>query len=500
MSQRISIGRRTFLKGAGAAAVTVGAGMGARLLVPGAGAPAARLTASYSGLKVKRYHIGATDGWVSMPVQTKAIAPFFPDPMAPDYTEKHGYYVMGFRDLSPDPRHPELPQYEGGLDTGIFPMTGAITAQKNRAQIAAPILFARVGEDLRFHLDNLGLANRPDLSDSHTIHFHGFPNQTAYFDGVPDASLAATVGRSLIYRYIPQDPGTYMWHCHFEDVEHVHMGLTGICFILPAMGPNYAYDDAATKFDRQFAFLLTESDVKDHYADAHLQINDFSQWSASFRLMNGRAWPDTVLPNVDPQDGTWKDGPNAGTNAPIGGVAGNNPTRLQYNPLTSLIQANSGDRVLVRISNLGYEEHSLVMPGIQFRVIGRDAKPLTDKRPDYLANVPANGAAYAAGTRGDISWLTDRVDLGPGESRDLLFTAPNVSKKTVFAFYDRNDAFLGNSGSGAAGDGYGGMRTEVHVFPAGKLAPQPQGSTMDFATTGKQWVPNQLFTDGSGGY
>jgi FtsP/CotA-like multicopper oxidase with cupredoxin domain len=469
---RPTLGRRTFLKAMGVAGMTAATGLGARQLIPGLGS--AKLAGTYSGLKIKRYHIAASDGWVAMPPGSAALPPYFPDPMAPSYTQGQGYYAMGFRDVT------SYAPFSGDPDKGDYPVNAAIMAEKNKMQIAAPILFARVGEDLRLHLVNLGLANRPDLVDPHTIHFHGFPNQTAYFDGVPDASLAAPPGRSLSYRYIPQDPGTYMWHCHVEDVEHVHMGLTGVCFVLPAKGPNYAYDYEETRFDRQFAMILTEADVRDHYNDAHLQINDFSTWSPSFQLMNGRAWPDTILANINPATGSQLDG------APM---SGSSLTRLRYNPISSLIQANSGEKVLVRLSNLGYQEHSLVMPGVQFRVIGRDAKPLVSGRSDYLADPPGVGLAYAAGSRPDISWYTDRVDLGPGESRDLLFTAPTVNARTVFPFYDRNGNFDGPNGVGS-------MRTEVHVFPAGSLPAQPQGSTMDVTATNPGYTPNQLFTSG----
>ena len=40
--------------------------------------------------------------------------------------------------------------------------------------------------------------------------------------------------REFPYFYHPPDPGTYMYHCHFEDVEHVQMGMTGIVFVRPA--------------------------------------------------------------------------------------------------------------------------------------------------------------------------------------------------------------------------------------------------------------------------
>jgi FtsP/CotA-like multicopper oxidase with cupredoxin domain len=467
--RRNLVGRRAFLKAAGIATASAATGLGFKRVLQPTTVDPYKLSAS--GLTVKRHHMVATDGFASMPVQANAIPPFWPDPDAADkapYTVLNGkgtgLWVMGFRDVTA--------QSSFNSGTGEFDLNAFVKDQKGRAQLTAPNLYAQVGDDLRLHLTNLGLQQRPDLVDSHTIHFHGFPNQTAYFDGVPDASLAAPIGRTLVYRYIPEDPGTYMYHCHFEDVEHVHMGLTGLVFVLPRMGTNYAYDDASTRFDRQFAMLLSEADVHIHYNDAHLQINDFSAYAPTFRLMNGRAWPDTIEPNIDPATGHQVDGtsrPNLG--------------RLQYNPLSSLIQANSGEKVLIRISNLGYEVHSLVLPGISMRMVGRDAKPLGAGRPDYQQALPAPGQAYAPGTRGDISVRTNRVDIGPGESRDLIFTAPTVTQKTVYPLYDRNDAFVHN-GSSVSGDGYGGMRTEVHVFPPGSL--------------GSQTNPNQLLTVGGG--
>ena len=162
----------------------------------------------------KEMHVGFTDGWVSMPQGAEAIPPFWPDFGAP---RPFNTYVFGIRDLTL--------------------LTEAQRAdQRGHAQINAPILFADENQDFRIHLHNLGEVQRPvGQPDNHTIHFHGFPNQIVYFDGVPDNSLAATPGRELIYRYIPEDAGTYMYHCHVDDVEHVHMGLTGLVFVRPAL-------------------------------------------------------------------------------------------------------------------------------------------------------------------------------------------------------------------------------------------------------------------------
>jgi len=58
------------------------------------------------------------------------------------------------------------------------------------------------------------------------------------------------------------------------------------------------------------------------------------------------------------------------------------------------------------------------------------------------------------------------VDLGPGESRDVLFTAP--STPGTYLIYDRNFMNLSNNGGG----GYGGMLTHLVVRAPGTVPAQ----------------------------
>jgi len=76
--------------------------------------------------------------------------------------------------------------------------------------------------------------------------------------------------------------------------------MNGLCFIAPRQGQNYAYEDASTRFDRQFGIHLSELYVVGHYGDRHIQDTDWTDYNGTFRLMNGRAWPDTIRPNYDP--------------------------------------------------------------------------------------------------------------------------------------------------------------------------------------------------------
>jgi FtsP/CotA-like multicopper oxidase with cupredoxin domain len=459
---RMLMNRRNFLRAAAVLGIGTVGGLGAAELARQLGGHriGTRLVANVK--PVREQHVGFTDGWVSMPEQADPLPPFWPDPGAPQHRNA---YVFGIRSLmTPD----------GTRTNNWQPMSEAnMFAQKGRAQLSAPILFADQGSDFRLHLHNLGEQQRPiGNPDNHTIHFHGFTNQIVYFDGVPDNSVAAAIGRELIYRYIPEDPGSYMYHCHIDDVEHVHMGLYGIVFIRSnqfsgPQGQRAAFNDPAglplaqqSWYDREFAMIITEFDAHAHWNDAHNQDTDWTDYKPAFRLMNGRAWPDTIQPHFDPML------PNL-LPAPL--PAG--PERLRFNPNSALIQANAGERILVRISNLGFEEHSLMLPGIPLTVVGRDAKPLYAARPDYGVDGPL------AGTRGNDQWTSNRVDLGPGESRDMIITIPAASSSagaTIpdrYALYDRNYGFVKKKGT-SSGDGYGGMRTEVQVYPTGTLPAQ----------------------------
>ncbi|GAA2495858.1 multicopper oxidase domain-containing protein [Terrabacter carboxydivorans] len=419
---RAGLGRRAVvLGGAGAVGSVL---LGTRLSF---GQQAARPTvvrAAASGT-AKSVHLAGTDGWVSMPAGSPPDLPFFPDSLAPAPFDT---YVFGFRDVTA--------------------MTTAqeVAAVRGKAQISAPMLSFDEGDDVTITLSNLGLLMRPDLFDGHTLHWHGFVNAIPLFDGVPELSLAVPIGRDLSYFYRPHDAGTYMYHCHFEDVEHVQMGMTGMVFVRPKQNGSvlgtvpagarlaYAYNDGdgSTRYDREFAFMITELWSAAHYRDAHIQVSDWTDYAPSFWLLNGRGYPDTIAPGGDPT-------------STEGG-------RLQYQPISSRITCNVGETVLLRLSNLGYQNHALTLDNVDMQVIAKDASLLRgrDGYTNYLE--------------------TNTVDVGPGESRDVLVTPHQTGE---FLLYDRNYAYLGNGG----GTGWGGMMTVLSVGAPNTYRPQTQPNT-----------------------
>ncbi|MDP9239615.1 MAG: multicopper oxidase domain-containing protein [Actinomycetota bacterium] len=411
--------RRQFLKAVGlgvlgtAATGAVVGGLGRGLFLPSAEAATNRLA------------LAATDGYITLPGREN-------DPI----------YIFGFIPVSP-----------------TATVSSLISAYKGHAQHTAPTLDIRQGDDVYITLTNLGLVQRPDLTDSHTIHWHGFDIPSPLNDGVPEVSVAVPITQQLTYFYRPHREGTYMYHCHFEDVEHVQMGMTGVVFVRPLQDGNtalyasgkYAYNDGdgSTGYDRAFALLLNELWTEQHDGDRDIQETIPTDYDPEYFTINGRCYPQTVAPN----------------DAPLGTGSGLTTTNPNYGtddasqPNSSLIQANPGERILLRLANLGYLQHAMQSPGIPLKVVGQDASLLR------------NGGV-------DTSYLTDTLYIGPGEARDVILTAPAYSgaapggsdgrgNYNVYQFKNRDWRRLSNDGQ----PGPGGMMTEVRVYQS-PLPPQ----------------------------
>jgi FtsP/CotA-like multicopper oxidase with cupredoxin domain len=245
------------------------------------------------------------------------------------------------------------------------------------------------------------------------------------------------------------------------------MGMTGIVFVRPlqdlgtatlprarqepgaaSTAPlGYAYNDgdASTAYDRHFAILLNEVWKNFHDGDRDIQESIATDYNPQWFTLNGRCYPQTVLANDDP---SLPDAMRIGTPNP------NYDDAIDYSqPNSALIQVNPGNRVLLRLANLGYQQHAMQLPGIPMHVIGQDASLLR------------------RGTV-DTSYLTNTLYIGPGEARDVLFTAPtfNASRPSgsdtkgaynVYRFKNRDWRRLSNFG---APPGAGGMQTEVRVY------------------------------------
>lgn len=242
------------------------------------------------------------------------------------------------------------------------------------------------------------------------------------------------------------------------------MGMTGIVFVRPLQDgtpfmhegrefTRFAYNDGdgSTGFDREFVMFLSEVWAESHWADAHIQLPEWSDYRPDFSLLNGRAYPDTLAPNsgmdpalIDRSLSAARDA--AGDLVPTPGYE-----HLQYQPVSSLVRCNAGERVLLRFANLGFREAAMTTPGLRMRVVGKDATPMRGR-----------GGA-------DTSYATETVSFGAGESVDALFTAPAWRGPGPYDRYVLFNRALTRADGIATGSG---QRTEIHVYPAGGVGPQ----------------------------
>jgi FtsP/CotA-like multicopper oxidase with cupredoxin domain len=309
----------------------------------------------------------------------------------------------------------------------------------------APTIELEQGQEFYLSLTNVGMLLRPDLFDPHTVHFHGFPQSSTVFDGLPESGLSIGMGATLTYYYKINDPGTYMYHCHVEATEHMQMGMLGNLYIkagqnkLPdgtdlngfthATGNQYAYNDGdgSTYYDVDYPIQLGSFDSAFHDASETTQPLPFALMVDDYPMINGRGYPDTVNPDPLPL-------PEA-----LNGLVV--PDVQTTQPVSSLITADAGDKVLLRISNLAITRfYTLQSLGLPMHVIGKDAKILRGP------------------TGTDLYYDTNSVSVGGGESFDVILDVPSDASGKTYYLYTSNLNYLSNDE-----EAFGGMMTEIHI-------------------------------------
>jgi FtsP/CotA-like multicopper oxidase with cupredoxin domain len=329
-------------------------------------------------------------------------------------------YIFGFSDI-----------------TGT-PPANALTAGILNANFAAPTIFVDEGQDLYLTLTNVGMFMRPDLFDPHTVHFHGYGNAATVFDGEPMASLSINMGNSLTYYYNINEPGTYMYHCHVEATEHMQMGMLGNLYVRPAQNGQafggcaaqlYAYndEDGSTCYDVEAPIQIHSFDPKFHEADLTIQPLPFAAMKDTYPMLNGRGYPDTVNTGDLP--------------APLDDQGSPLNNGLSPQKVNALITATSGQKILIRFSSLATTNyHSLQTTlGVPMKVVGKDARLLRG----------LNGE--------DLTYMTNIIILGGGESTDAIVDTTGVAPGTYF-LYTTNLDHLSNEK-----EDFGGMMTEIVI-------------------------------------
>jgi len=347
--------------------------------------------------------------------------------------------------------------------------------------IPAPLMAIDEDDEFFLTLTNVGMIMRPDLFEQHTVHYHGYPNASSFYDGVPDASVAINIGASFTYYYLAPDAGTYFWHCHITPPEHLQMGMVGQIYVrprqnrvpasttlyaalqqqqldprtacnsaadilcsnpLPAVqttatgGGKYAYNDGdgSTAYDVEYPIQIHGFDPNFHFVGMTFNPEGFADMKDKYFLLNGRSYPDTVT--TGPLETQSADGVNHFSQ-----------------PLPSIINIPAGGKALLRISDLDVTEYqTLASLGIPMTVIGINAKMLRDQAGNNLY------------------YNTNSITLGGGESLDVILDACQVRAAAgtcttpyavgdTYYLYTPNLDHLSNDA-----ENFGGLMTEVHII------------------------------------
>jgi FtsP/CotA-like multicopper oxidase with cupredoxin domain len=189
----------------------------------------------------------------------------------------------------------------------------------------------------------------------------------------------------------------------------------------------YAYNDGdgSTAYDVEYPVQIGSFDKEFHDASLAVQPLPFAAMKDDYPMLNGRGYPDTL--SLTP---------------PTGDAQVENGDILSQ-PVHTLIEAISGQRILLRVSNLNITRYNtLAAAGLSMRVIARDARLL--RGPDGK----------------DLSYATSSITLGGGEAADVIIDTTGVAPGTYF-LYSTNLELLSNNDEIAAG--LGGMLTEIRV-------------------------------------
>jgi FtsP/CotA-like multicopper oxidase with cupredoxin domain len=362
------------------------------------------------------------------------------------------------------------------------------------AQQPAPLVAIDEDDELFLTLTNVGMIMRPDLFEQHTIHFHGYPNASTYFDGVPDVSVAVNISGSMTYYYTAPPAGTYFWHCHITPPEHLQMGMVGQLFVRPRQnkvpvdgsttlhsalavhnaatnsctpndpdwltcdsplpptdngvintaGAKYAYDDGdgSTRYDVEYPIMIMGFDPNFHWTGMTFNSEDFSGMKDKYFLLSGRSYPDTVQDEVTDANGNPLTVANDDlrTQDADGLARSSQPIRTHI-----IIDRTKGQtRALLRISDLSTTEvTTLATVGVPMTVIAKDSRMLRD--------LDGNNLFYN----------TNSITMGGGSTMDVILDASdtlNIPAGTYF-LYTTNLDHLSNDN-----ENFGGEMTEITVI------------------------------------
>ncbi len=200
------------------------------------------------------------------------------------------------------------------------------------------------GDRVRIYVTN-------NLPEATTVHWHGVILENG-MDGVSGLTQKGIgPGETFKYEFVLRYAGTFMYHPHFDEMTQMALGLMGMFIVHPRR--------PTTRVDRDYALMLSEWQL----VPGTRKPNPAAMMDFNVLTMNSKAFPGT-----------------------------------------SPLVARRGDRVRIRLGNLGaMDHHPIHLHGHSFELSGTDGGP-----------VPASAR-----------WPETTVLVPVGSTRDIEFIADN---------------------------------------------------------------------------
>ena len=268
-------------------------------------------------------------------------------------------------------------------------------------QLPGPTLIVHEGDQVTVTLRN----KLPAAAGSTSIIFPGFTVSTVSGDSGTAGLITAEAssgGGTVTYTFVADRPGTFAYYSGTQPDLQIEMGLYGALIVLPtttpqgcAQGPYSlaasAYENAASCYDREYMFQISEMDSRVH-DQALAQVNacpvgpcapirvTLEPYRPNYFLLNGRSLPDDMDVSYAP----------------------NYPAQ----PYNCNPHIHPGEKLLMRIIGQGRWQHPFHFHGNHARVLARDGNLLVSA---------IDGTSLA----GPLLFTTPTVS---GQSQDQIFT------------------------------------------------------------------------------
>jgi len=278
---------------------------------------------------------------------------------------------------------------------GLFLHVWGLQPSGGPVQYPGPTLRMAVGSTIHVELHSLLAQPTSILFPGMSVSASGLPAEIQ--DGVLTKEVKP--GGTITYSFTASAPGTYYYQSGTEPDLQVEMGMFGALIVDPAT-PGQAYDDSAaicpehvssgpnvvcSSYDREYLVLASEMDERIHSAVQDGEDPDTTAFHPVYWFINGRNFPDTLLPDHSPL--------------------------LPTQPYTSVARMHPGERVLIRMIGIGRDLHAFHTHGNHMLVIAEDGR--------------LRKSALAAGP--DLAKQSFTFTIAPGQTADAIYSWSGVA-------------------------------------------------------------------------